>query len=65
MLFACLFCLHRSLPCRVTVRNIYFEETPLELLAGVVLEGGLLSSEDIAEQLEERRQQYRVAFQLP
>ena len=47
------------------MRNIYFEATPLELLAGVVAETGVLEPASIGQALEERRQQYATAFQLP
>ena len=53
-----------SSACRCRVRNVYFEATPLELLAGVVTETGLLEPASIKQALEERRQQYATAFQL-
>lgn len=54
----------RSLPCSVRVRNVYFEDTPLELLAGVVTETGPLDRGGIDRALASRRQKYRTAFQL-
>jgi translation initiation factor 2B subunit (eIF-2B alpha/beta/delta family) len=47
------------------VRNLYFEATPLALLAGVVTEAGRLDPASLPELVEERRQQYCTAFQLP
>lgn len=52
------------LPCSVHVRNVYFEDTPLELLAGVVTEAGQLDRAGIDGVLAARRQQFRTAFQL-
>ena len=47
------------------VANVYFEDVPLELTAGVVSERGLLDRASVGAALEERRRQYRAAFQLP
>lgn len=52
-------------PCSVRVRNLYFEPTPLSLLAAVVTEEGRLEPAAIAAAVQERKQQYRTAFQLP
>ncbi|KAL4433767.1 hypothetical protein ABPG75_000208 [Micractinium tetrahymenae] len=54
----------RPAPQGVRVRNIYFEDTPLDLLAGVVTEEGRLDGTGIEAALAARRQQYRTAFQL-
>ena len=50
---------------RVTTRNVYFENTPLSLLAGLVTEDGLLDPSGIPALIAARRHQYRTAFQLP
>ncbi len=52
------------LPCSVRVRNVYFEDTPLELLAGVVTEAGPLDGVGIERALAARLEQFRTAFQL-
>lgn len=46
------------------MRNIYFEPVPLDLLAGVVTEAGLLDCGSVGAALEARRRQYAAAFQL-
>lgn len=51
--------------CSVRVRNLYFEPTPLSLLAAVVTEEGRLEPAAIAAAVQERKHQYRTAFQLP
>lgn len=38
----------------ITVRNTYFESTPLELFRGIITESGLLRQEDVVA-LERRR----------
>lgn len=47
------------------MRNLYFEPTPLGLLTAVVTEEGRLEPAAIAAAVQERRRQYRTAFQLP
>ncbi|KAL4450707.1 hypothetical protein ABPG77_001063 [Micractinium sp. CCAP 211/92] len=54
----------RPAPDGVTVRNVYFEDTPLELLAGVVTEAGPLDGASIERALAARLEQFRTAFQL-
>lgn len=53
-----------QLPEWVKVSNIYFEVVPLELISGVVTENGLLSPQQIDEEVEARRRRYLQAFQL-
>lgn len=50
--------------CRVHVRNVYFEATPLDLFAGVVTERGRVEVAGIAAAVEALRETYCLAFQL-
>lgn len=48
----------------MSVRNVYFEPTPLELFAGVVTEEGLLPPEAAEAQVERWAERYRQALML-
>jgi translation initiation factor 2B subunit (eIF-2B alpha/beta/delta family) len=47
-----------------TVRNVYFEATPLAAFAGIVTEDGVLSAAEISDEIHRRREVYRRAFRL-
>jgi len=48
----------------LSVRNVYFEKTPLSLVRGVVTEQGILDAENVSEIVQGCRRNYLDAFQL-
>ncbi len=50
--------------CRVAVRNIYFEGTPLNLVSGIVTEDGVLHPSQIGSHADHLRQMYSEAFAI-
>lgn len=48
----------------INIANVYFEETPLELFAGVITEQGKLSQAEVAHQISRWKDMYVRAFAL-
>lgn len=53
-----------SIANQIKIRNIYFEETPLELFTGIITESGKLTKKDVDAQVASWKAMYAKAFDL-